>query len=220
MDAKALAKRGGATAASAAGAFTLSHMLQQLSGHALWVPVQLRVAVEVFTTLLGTCVFLLVTSRNQSPAAGATTPATKTGAARRRQLIKAIVWTTGAVALFVVYMWLRAECVISWDSATWKKDNPTERPEFADPENGWIYIPLVFPTQEKAYIDQVGKTNSDGLDGLQWIAQNEVDRLFDWLRVPLRMYLWGTSALFLLVHLSIITCVATAAAYAGARLRE
>jgi hypothetical protein len=48
----------GKVAASATAAFTLSHMLQQLSGHALWVPVQLRVAVEVFTTLLGTVVFL------------------------------------------------------------------------------------------------------------------------------------------------------------------
>lgn len=204
-------KSAGKVAASATAAFTLSHMLQQLSGQALWMPSQLRVAVEVFTTLLGTIVFLRVQGR----------PRTK--GAKRRGLSLAILWALGAVVFFVAYMWLRSACLISWDPAQWKTTNPeadfAALPDFVDPVEGQVYIPLVLPAELQDYLEELGRNPSASFGGLQWILLTEPDLLFDWLRGEARMQLWATSALFLFVHLAIISCVAVAAALAGARLK-
>jgi hypothetical protein len=148
----------------------------------------------------------------------------RTEAARRRGLSFSIAWAVGAVLLFVAYLWLRSTCVLSWDPADWKQGK-TEAdiaalPDFVDPVGGQVYIPLSLPAKPQAYVDAVGRRAPGGIGGLQLILLTEPDLLFDWLRGEARMRLWATSAIFLLVHLAIISCVAIAAALAGARLKQ
>jgi hypothetical protein len=204
-----LTKGAAKVAASATGTFTLSYVLQQLSGHALWVPPQLRVIIEVFTTMLGTTLFLLFLRKSRNLAE------------RRRSLWKALAWIVAALAFFVVSLWLRAECVISWDPADWRVDKePSDLaalPSFVDVEHGEVYVPLRFLPDQEAYIAALGRADGEGVGGLQLLLQQEPDRLFDWLRVSLRTQLWQTSAVFLCVHLAIIACAALATACAGAR---
>jgi len=221
-------KRAARVLLPAGGALSLSHLLQQLSGRALWVPAELRIAVEVFTTLLGTVIFLLIINRPDARMGQGRTGKASAAAGQvgRHSFGRAVVCAVAAVALFVLYMWLRAECVISWDARSWMQANrqadgtvdTSDISGFVDVAHGQVYVPLVRPKDDQAYIDEVGKGNEDGLDGLQWMLLREPDRLFDWLRTKWRMYLWVTSVLFLVVHLGIIACVAAAAAFAGGQL--
>jgi hypothetical protein len=201
----------GKVAASATAAFTLSHLLQQLSGQALWVPSQLRVAVEVFTTLLGTAIYMRLQGRP------------RTVAGKKRSASLAIAWVMGAVLLFVGYLWLRSTCVVSWDPADWKvgKDDAdiAALPDFVDSSGGQVYVPLRFPADLQSYVEQVDRDAIPGIGGLQEILMKEPDYLFDCLRGEGRMHLWATSVLFLVLHLAIVACVAVSAALAGARLK-
>jgi hypothetical protein len=152
-------------------------------------------------------------------------------------MASAIGWTLAAIMLFVPYMYLRARCVISWDATEWANNNAADMQkakaeglgvsnaapaDFVDVEHGLIYIPLFFPESQQSYFDSVAKLKSNrGMSGVQVVLQTEPDRLIDWIRdEPTRMYLWATSVLFLINHLLIIVCVALAAAYAGAKLRD
>jgi hypothetical protein len=199
----------GKVAASATGAFTLSHLLQKLSVHALWAPAELRVVVEVLTTLLGTTLFLRVQAR----------PRGKGEAGRR--LTTSVLWTLGAVLLFVGYLNLRSACVISWDPAQWREGkSPADleaAPEFVDVAGGHVYIPLELPESMEEYIERAYPASA-GVGGLQAMLQREPDLLFDKLREEGSLASSATSALFLVVHLAIVACVAIAAALAGARL--
>jgi hypothetical protein len=211
-DAKSVVKGAAKVVASATVAFTFSHVLQKLSGQALWLPAELRVAVEVFATMIGTFVFLLA---GKQPRAAA---------AQRRNLLKATAWTVVAVVFFVAYMWLRARCVVSWDPAEWREGKePSDieaLPSAVDVQHGRIYIPLTFPPEQQDYLASLEREDPHGLDGLQILLQDEPDHLFDWLRGTLIKPLWMTSVYFLIVHLLIIVCVALGAAYGGARMGE
>jgi hypothetical protein len=124
------------------GAYLASRTLARLSGTALWVPAEWREAIDIIVGALGGAVFVGVRSFLNFYNPGV--PLFETGATKRitaaqaekalrareikeRRKKKNDLWILGFSVLFILlalvtlglFMWLRASCVIAFDTRDW-----------------------------------------------------------------------------------------------------
>jgi hypothetical protein len=196
----------------------LSTVMQDMSGPALSVPASWRYMVRVISAALAVVIFGFM--RQQVSVTDFFT--------KRRRNWTAFLAVGVAAAFLIAFKVVSSICIIHWDSRDWltqelKMDasRPTLKTAsgrehqfdananvdtFLDTDDGDLYVPLVFPSPQRDYLNKVSRAY--GEDGLTWELNNEPDKVIDWLRGPCRGQLQLTTAVFFALHIGTICSLA------------